>query len=49
MLLNLEDFCIFWCPECKIVDYCKIKDGVWTAEELEAERKSPDSIGKTLR
>ena len=38
------DFCIAWCPECKITEYCTLKDEIWTKEELEEERsKKPDS------
>lgn len=33
------DFCDGWCPECKIADYCKNKDGIWTKKELEKERR----------
>jgi len=33
------DFCSGWCPECRIIDYCKTKDELWSKEELEEERR----------
>lgn len=33
------DFCAYWCPDCKIADYCENKDEIWTKEELEEERR----------
>jgi hypothetical protein len=33
------DFCDGWCPGCAFADYCNTKDEIWSAEDLEAERR----------
>jgi len=33
------DFCNGWCPDCAFADYCNTKDEIWSAEDLEAERR----------
>jgi len=38
MTLHL-DGCSGWCPDCFQVDYCDVKDDIWTKEDLERERK----------
>ena len=32
------DFCINWCPDCKILDYCEYREEFWTDKELEEEK-----------
>ena len=45
MTLHL-DGCTGYCPDCFQLDYCDVKDEIWSKEEIERERKKKQSGSK---